>query len=264
MRSIVSMKGGFGNQLFQYSFGEYLRQQGNRVWYDVSWYRSVPANDTLRSLNREIFGPGDTIFGSRVWWWAAKVLRRRQWWKIRINTERTATPSNAWINVYEGYWQELQYAAVARTILTRRLIDNRGEAQVDAIGIHVRGGDYRSAINRAMFIECGREYYINALQRLSVSDRSLPIYVFSDDREYCRHLLDGYLPNARVTYVKLQSDLDEWRLLARCQTVVIPNSTFSWWAAFLGQKPKRVICPTRWRGDGDGASQLIPADWISV
>jgi hypothetical protein len=85
-------------------------------------------------------------------------------------------------------------------------------------------------------------YYEGAIKRFS-SDR---LYlIFSDDYEFADKLakkINGI--NVNVLNLSLA---DEFSLLAYCKDYIIANSTFSWWAAYLGyDSTKRVISPLNW------------------
>ena len=55
--------------------------------------------------------------------------------------------------------------------------------------------------------------------------------------------------------------LRDFYLMVNCSHFIIANSSFSWWAAWLGKAPdKVVICPEIgvWTGD------FYPEEWIKI
>ena len=42
--SVVEIKGGFGNQLFQYNFANYLKLQKHNVWINNYWFKTNKTN----------------------------------------------------------------------------------------------------------------------------------------------------------------------------------------------------------------------------
>jgi hypothetical protein len=57
--------------------------------------------------------------------------------------------------------------------------------------------------------------------------------------------------------------------MSQCDHHIIANSTFSWWAAWLNQKPdKRVIAPNVWSSPFSGSQMptddLIPPGWEMI
>jgi hypothetical protein len=63
-----------------------------------------------------------------------------------------------------------------------------------------------------------------------------------------------------------QSDLDDFRLMMNCRHFIIANSTFSWWAAWLGQQPdKMVVAPRQWYRSGKFMDKdLVPEHWVRL
>jgi hypothetical protein len=128
-------------------------------------------------------------------------------------------------------------------ISTKRSIIDQTKNSSSTIGVHIRRGDYvKSKSASKVFRNIPIEYYDTALQQLRRDQR---ILVFSDDPE----LSASYA--AKVKGIDVRSfNLsleEEFCLLMSCDNHIIANSTFSWWAAYLGNKPGgRVISPKNW------------------
>ncbi len=132
----------------------------------------------------------------------------------------------------------------------------------DAVSVHVRRGDYASdpgALHRHGLI--GEDYYRGAVARIRERTGCGRFFVFSDAPAEARRLLgeDGF------TYVEGTGPLDDFHLMSRCRHHVIANSTFSWWAARLGEggttvAPKNWFSPD-WAERPDTAD-LFPPEWI--
>lgn len=114
---------------------------------------------------------------------------------------------------------------------------------VDAIAVHVRRGDYVN-LGYAM----SDDYYTRAVDLMTSKVGPLPVRVFSDDPS----IGTGESPEADLI------------AMAACRHHVISNSTFSWWGAFLGERPGQVvIAPLRWRESLD-TSGMLPHNWITL
>lgn len=111
-----------------------------------------------------------------------------------------------------------------------------------AIGVHVRRGDYTAATSSHP--PCGVEYYTRAVKDINPRGDAV-VVVVSDDVEWCR----SNLPDA-WTCVSTRSAVGDMAVMALCgRGTVMSNSTFSWWAAWLGfYSDRTVIGPKAWYG----------------
>ena len=60
------------------------------------------------------------------------------------------------------------------------------------------------------------------------------------------------------------NEFEDFEILKNCQHKIISNSTFSWWAAFLGEIEGSItICPKKWTNKIESVSLQIP-NWILI
>jgi hypothetical protein len=130
-----------------------------------------------------------------------------------------------------------------------------------ATALHIRRTDYLKYPD--IYPEFNGEYYNHCLSRISEKGS---ILVFSDDLNWCQNNLRGH----DFTFVDM-APLPSMYLMSNCKHIIMANSTFSWWAAWLG-KPDVVICPKNWFGkkwphqdrhpsQSDCTKDLFPANW---
>ena len=131
----------------------------------------------------------------------------------------------------------------------------------NSVSIHVRRGDY-SGDNQLDI--CSINYYKNAVKSISELVENPVYYVFSDDFEYVKsnfNFLGKYtvIDNSRF----VNSDYFDLYLMTNCKHNIIPNSTFSWWGAWLNQNPNKIIiCPEKWNGnDFVLTDDICPPEW---
>ena len=116
-------------------------------------------------------------------------------------------------------------------------------------------------------------YYDIAMKQISelLQSETLSFYIFSDDMDFCK----SYFSEAKVKdildvtrisiyYPQYDSDnytIDDLLLMSNCKHMIMANSSYSWWAAWLNSFDKKiVICPElgMWKGD------FYPAEWIKI
>jgi hypothetical protein len=129
--------------------------------------------------------------------------------------------------------------------------------QNDYCAIHLRFGDYDNSYHPFT----PRDYIRKAMAYFPMSS----FMVFSDDV----HKAIEYFPenDPRVNIMMPCDTMTDFAAMQACKDFIICNSTFSWWAAWLGKHPeKRVICPRKWHGDHTGLDPTdIPAkNWIVI
>ena len=109
-------------------------------------------------------------------------------------------------------------------------------------------------------------YYRKAVRLVSRKYPDIVFFVFSDDLAGARK--EVMSPDHKMVYVDLPNtqgnlqSLADFYLMYACDHAVIGNSTFSWWAAWLGeQAEKTVVAP-------DGVSpwgvDWIPPPWLAL
>jgi hypothetical protein len=175
-------------------------------------------------------------------------------------------------DIVVGYWQGERWfadaAARVRTLFHKTPPDAGSLPAADPerplVAIHVRRGDYVSdPTARAMHLVCDEHWYRAAWAEIRRTHPLARGLVFSDDPGWARDHLA--LPGD-VHYGAGSPGMPAWvdlARMARCQHFVISNSSYSWWAAWLGTDPaKRVVAPREWfRGRSTASLGLCPPDW---
>lgn len=119
----------------------------------------------------------------------------------------------------------------------------------DSILLHIRRGDY-GQFNDVGF--CSEEYYKKAIQIIASKVDNPKFFIFSNDMEGAKELLDIDYPHVFVDFKEnkelvARGNAELLKLMSSCKHFIIANSTLSWWAAFLGEnKDKIIITPEPW------------------
>jgi hypothetical protein len=183
------------------------------------------------------------------------------------------TPSDGVI--YRGYWQSERYFAAAASqikedfrfkepLLPESLDIGAAMATEASVCLNVRRGE---TLQLPLHNVTDKAYYLDAIAELSARVPEAIFYVFSDDLTWCQSVFSG-IPNVKLVTASHYGHRygNYLQLMSRCQHFIIPNSTFAWWAAWLGEKQDSLIyTPERWFGTDElDYSDVVPERWLKV
>ncbi len=285
---IVNMKGGLGNQLFQYALGRHLSLRHNvPLVLDASGLeRANHTGDIYRPFSLQQFAieartateaevqrykyPYGVL--SKAWRFLSFKLSRDKNTRFRPNVLTQQAPL-----YLDGFWQSPRYFEPIRTILLKELVlrdpskvvldwQDRIRASSASVAIHVRRGDYiHNPVVTKRFGPCSLDYYKRALTHLRNHITTPTFYLFSDDPTWVVEHLPLEAHERIIVSDGILADFEELSLMSLCQHHIIANSSFSWWAAWLNQNSaKLVVAPTPWFDDQTYDDALIPATWIQL
>lgn len=288
---LVRLKGGFANQLFQYATARRLAAANNtEVLFDLSYLnKNSNGNYTQRKFEldqirmKSRIASEEELVPFQISGLLNKVKNKLGLGKyltlyetISVGPSQLKTLKGNYL--LDGYWQDERYFIEMRKELLDEIqpvyaFTSRGEElkkkilATNSVALHVRRGDYVSLQHANEFHGiCSVEYYKKAMEELKRIHYGLSYFVFSDDIDWCRKEL-SFLPEA--VFVENENEKrssQDLFLMSLCHHQVIANSSYSWWAAWLNQKPdKTVISPLNWFKDAkQDSSNLIPKNWIRI
>lgn len=284
----VALMGGLGNQMFQYAAGYALAKRLDATLrLDLSHFN----NSSLRSYRLEEFDIEATYWDSPSLTVALRRHLHLAWQRanrygllpkpsLHLLQERSfhvaedffTISSNCYIH---GYWQSPKYFQdVSREIRDAFRFDRFGVPHVvtlpegiwegPTVSVHFRRGDYLEPQTAAYHGLCETEYYLRARDLLLRCEPNARFLVFSDDLTAARQVFEDW---PRTFIVSGTSDMDDMRLMSRCNHHIIANSSFSWWAAWLDDRPDSlVVAPRNWFARPvllrTHVLDLFPAHWI--
>ena len=276
---LMKMTGGLGNQMFIYAFYLQMRHRFADTRIDISdicnkhEHNGFELNDIFELDAQYVHWPA----------WFKKMAKFLFFKEIDERKEDIATTgvfkrNFSWPFIYyKGFYQsELFFKDVEAEVRAAfrfnrdkannysREIAKEIQADAHAVSFHVRRGDYfKPKFFKRFGSVCPTSYYQQAAEKILALDPQAHFYLFSDDTEWVKENLQ--LPN--VTIVNGNRGKDSWQdmmLMSLCRYHVIPNSTFSWWGAWLDdRKDKVVITPQKWFGDCD-LPYIIPEGWTKI
>lgn len=141
----------------------------------------------------------------------------------------------------------------------------------DYVSIHVRRGDYVQ--HAGSFPPITNDFVYTAYTEIIKRVGTKRKIVFSDDIEWCKNNLSLLFVGEPVEFSEGRDELQDLSIMASCGHHIIANSTFSWWGAYLGHNPNKiVISPSCKRGSWFGMQSgvkkdcvdLLPPNWIQI
>jgi len=283
------LKGGFGNQLFQYAAGLQLsRRLGVRLYVDLRWFESSASSaDTQRTYNlHHLRLAPDQATQSQLKGFMypenAGAIRRRVYQALRrlrrhtlfidsgIGWQPVLTQLSAPVLI-EGYFQstahlegiqeELRHQAVPKTPPPENIAALSHQLSAsDSVCIQVRRSDYLKSQASAQFHGCCTEdYYRRAWAAVKEKRPNAQAFIFPDDHEWAQ-TLKALIPGAEIVPPDFDGPdyMHKFHLMRSCRHFIIANSTWGWWAAWLGaQKDSIVIMPERWFANDEANRQAV-------
>jgi hypothetical protein len=284
-RVIVGLGGRLGNQMFQYAAGKALAMRLGATLSFEGYGKDSGKKSRVQVLDSfalpEDFAPVRSRRFDKL-----LIKLARMGWPVRLRgLPIYVEPHFHYDPCFEtldrgcylvGGWMSERYFGSIRSVLLEdfsfkgKMSDGARQmaAEISAsqspVALHVRRGDYvEDPRILARHGICGREYYEAAMNLLRSQCGQSRFFVFSDDVERVQDEFSG-LPG--LTYVRGNSQEEDLYLMAACRHIIIANSTFSWWAAWLNRHAdKLVIAPRQWFGPElmrkFDTSDLLPTDW---
>lgn len=279
---ILKLKGGLGNQLFQYAAARNLAiKNSSALELDLSWYHAQGSPDIPRLFlldkYKMEFALADKISSEKKYSKHALIsllAKVQPSYHYRFHKICLKAKEDMYL---DGYYQSYKYFSEIRTELLGELqLRNEPsasysefcktiEASVMPVSLHIRRGDYiKNATTNNYHGVCSLDYYEKALKYISNKFTGIKVFIFSDDIEWVR---DNFKTKHEVVYVSNTGlpDFEELLLMSKCKHNIIANSSYSWWGAWLNSNLKKVvIAPERWLSKKIDTSDLLPAEWIKL
>ncbi len=294
MMNKVSIYGGLGNQMFQYTLGLALNHRGNKTRIRFSNYLhethhngfnlgvafqlKLPLGQQLLKL---LILHGGFLYKNRFAFRLSQKLNQYDHIRaLRTYRERTEFQYDDNLfhqqsSLFVGTWQVESYFKDIKDIVQRSFVFKtpkddtnkklmKGITSSNSVAIHIRRGDYlatRWASTHAVIKDS--TYYLNAINYINARVENPHYFIFSDDVQWARE----NLTIGNITYVdhnKGSLSYIDMYLMSLCKHNIIANSTFSWWGAWLNKNDNKiVIMPEKWLNTHD-CPGIFPSEWVKM
>src|SRR6056297_581010 len=266
---VVKLKGGLGNQMFQFATGRSVALFHNtELKIDKGWFKRNRKNDTYRNYSLNIFSYNHKFAKkNEILKLKTKDIIRRVGSKL-LSMENKRYYIKEKKDVFEkkifklkdayldGYWQSYKYFDRIKDTLKRNFkieinLDKKNSKilkeikKSQSIAIHVRRGDYiKNEKFKKVFHASKPEYYYKSIKYIGKKIKNPKYFVFSNDITWCKENLKG---NRDIFFVEDNESTEDLFLMKNCKNHIIANSSFGWWPAYLNSnKNKVVIAPKKW------------------
>lgn len=297
---IVNIIGGLGNQMFQYAFALSLKERfaDEEVLIDTSHFHYLFLKK-IKSANLHNGFEIEKVFSNAcIPIASARQLRRvtryipnyllsrvaRKYLPVK-DTEILQTPKDYFAydpeiyhisgdRYFEGIWEAISYHLPYRKQIQQVFAHpepnqrNAGYIRdmeaVNSVGIHVRRGDY---LYHPDFRDiCDLDFYRRAIEEILKDGSNHVFYIFSNDFPWCEENIKPLLKGQELEFVICNTGEHScWDmfLMSHCQDLIIANSSFSWWGAFLNERSGRVVAPAKWTNRVAEYDMWAP-EWIRI
>jgi hypothetical protein len=282
----IVLLGRTGNNLFQYALGRVLAERhGVPLVMDASWFNAEGWAEVSHYLRLPL--KATVVRRCSLGVRALRKITHKHYWEYRgVPVLREASDDQSFDPTFLkapadcmlfGYFQTpLYFQTIADTLRTElnSLIggavrvpeDIRSKlAAPNSVAVHVRRKDY---LHQPIFQVCDTGYYREAMRKIRANIRSARFFIFSDDPAWCRAEFCAADQEVVDSGVVATNPLHDLHLMSLASHHIIANSSYSWWAAWLGAKPgQQVLMPDRWYAYGIKApieeKRAVMGNWAS-
>jgi hypothetical protein len=296
MRTITShLMGGLGNQLFQifltisygitnkikfvFPFSEVLTDGIERPTYWDSFLKSLKIFTTHFIQNKF---SNDELYQFTIY---------------RENGFNYQSIPNFTSNVMlYGYWQSYKYFDSKKDQIfqllclkkTKESVKNEYSRYFDenskTISMHFRLGDYKTKqdyhpILPYTYYHKSLEYILDCSIKQEDDSMKIRVLYFCEKEDNATVLEMIQKMNTKypeLLFIKVDDNIVDWKqmiLMSCCDYNIIANSTFSWWAAYMNDSEKKIVCyPSLWFGKhiiktqthNEYMKDLYPETWKKI
>lgn len=293
---IIKVFQGPGNQLFQYAFGlAAANRVGAELKLDLSWFETNSYHRSYildRFHIKTLVATKDEIDyvkrcnGQNILEYRYNILRNALAPRhkkavvkedLSVFDEKLKRPHQD--SHIEGYFStewffddsisQVRNALQFRAEMSESVAEIANTVDSNTVALSIRRGDF---LGNPLHNICSVKYFQRAIDRMRMKLNDPKFLVFSDEQDWVSNNMKFEVP---VTLVpSFEDPMDHMRLMSLCKNHIIPNSTYSWWGAWLSN-PEMVIAPDIWLskdkevhlksfGHWVETGHTVPSEWFRI
>jgi hypothetical protein len=293
MMIITHIRGGLGNQMFQYASGRSVATELDvELKLDLSWFAGAgsPRKFMLKNFPNLTYKEATKSEVVKLRYkqtgliyklfhrhgpHAASYIREPYNYIYWPGIKRVAAPAYLY-----GYWINEKYftniADVIRFEFTFPPLPNEagvlGEqiaGTPNAVAVHVRRGDRSYGLSQEQEMRSAG-YYARALSMIAEHTRgSAELFIASDEPDWVREHFDVKgLPFTVIDFsLHREEPWHDLNLMSLCRHHIIADSTFSWWSAWLSNTVRAgegIVIAPKFCPSEEHEHARMPETWICV
>jgi hypothetical protein len=227
----MNIKGGLGNQIFQYAFANYLESLSVNIDYFFLDYQF----DTYQRgyLLDQILKHNIPIIKSLP----DNCVKCTSEHDISIIHYLQSRTEGAFL--IDGYFQNIKYLERSKIMQELNFLGTRSELTA----LHLRRYDYGHHGCIKM------HYYLQALEELKYPD----FVVYSDEYNFSSHVFSKVKGFQYVKRPNLINPISDFTDMVNSNNIVMANSTFSWLVAYISyiKFNTKIVYPLKWSNLND-------------
>ena len=282
-KSIVAIKGGLGNQLYQYAFGYTLHKNtGKEILFDLSYLdreqmKKKPRKWVIDFVSKFNVPYRNFIHQNPIENWLSRHILDEYISGVVNDFKEELLKKNTDV-FFNSYYQNplyfKQYEKDIKEMFTtladeyKSQLDEKNQNLIkemqshkNSVVINIRLGDFLSI---QAFNVCSWEYYKRAMQIFDKME-DVHYYIFSDDIEGVKAHFKTDKPH---TFVDINPLLDAHLNLILSSSAkhnIVSNSTFAIWAGMLNKNPNKIVVrPGEYMIGVKDNEQIYPKEWIRI
>lgn len=294
----VLLKGGLGNQMFQYALGKSLAiEKDDELTLDLSFLKCrIPIEGfTYRDYELDLFEIDDrtTTFARN------DLIDKYLSYPIQKIINKVANSgyveqpnggtydylphlfeSNQKDLFIEGYWNNYKYfekhnSEILKIFDSDKLKDGNSKFlglekeinDTNSVSINIRRGDYLNSKYKDVYVHLDEQYYRKGIEIIRKKVKNPKFFVFSyDDPDWIKTALEFNEDELFIVGKDYVGDRFKTylRLISLCKHNIISNSTFAFWGVYMNKNSNKVVvCPKKWMNVVASDFQT-PQDWMKV
>ena len=283
--TVVEIKGGFGNQLFQFAFANSLREMGFKVKVKTNFYEQFENDNNYENTYRKLILP-ETFFGfkktnkitNKLLLWADKFNKskkintvfgkRNNSFFIKLkDSDYSLDKMNKKVIHLDGYWQNINsiisnkkylIESISKNLIIKEGFNNSPKSS--SVMLNVRRNDYLE-----MNEELNNNFYQKSINFIESKINDMELNIFTDDLSWVQNNdIFSIAQNIYGPEDEPDKVVELFSKMIQHKHFIIGNSTFSLIAAVLSEQDNSIIIiASPWFRNKD-KKNLSKENWIQI